>query len=82
LTDQNYNRGSGLMIVCPLASKRKHYPSALPVVLIEGAVLLDHLKSLDWEVRNASFHSKADPVLVSKVRTYVAVLLHLAGGRV
>jgi len=84
LTDQNYNRASGLMVVCPLTSKRKPYPFALPVVLdkVEGAVLVDHLKSLDWEVRNASFHSKADPALLSKVRTYVAVLLHLPRGRV
>ena len=77
LTDQAYNRASGLVIVCPLTSKRKPYPFALPVSVdkIEGAVLVDHLKSVDWEARKATFHSKADPALVSKVRAYLAVLL-------
>ena len=78
LTDRAYNRASGLVIVCPLTSKRKPYPFALPITLdkIEGAVLVDHLKSMDWEARRAAFHSKADTALLNRVRTYLAVLLH------
>ena len=77
LTDERYNRASGLAIVCPVTSKRKPYPFALPVKIeqVEGAVLVDQLKSLDWEARNTEFHSRADPGLVNKVRQYVAVLL-------
>ena len=79
LTDQAYNRASGLVVVCPLTSKRKPYPFALPVVLgkVEGSVLVDQLESVDWEARNAEFHSKADAALFNKVRTYLAVLLRL-----
>ena len=79
LTDQSYNRASGLVVVCPLTSKRKPYPFALPVVVnkIEGSVLVDHLKSMDWRARNVDFHSKADPALSSKVRAYVGVLLRI-----
>jgi mRNA interferase MazF len=77
LTDQRYNRASGLAVVCPLTSKRKPYPFALPVTVdqVEGAVLVDQLKSLDWAARKTQFHSRADPGLVSKVRQYIAVLL-------
>ena len=77
LTDQSYNRASGLAVVCPLTSQRKAYPFALPVMVdkVEGAVLADHLKSLDWAARKAAFHSKGDTALVKKVRAYVAVLL-------
>jgi len=77
LTDQRYNRASGLAVVCPLTSKRKPYPFALPVTVgqVEGAVLVDQLKSMDWAGRNAKFHSKAEPGLVNKVRQYIAVLL-------
>lgn len=77
LTDERYNRASGLAIVCPLTSKRKPYPFALPIKVdqVEGAVLVDQLKSLDWAARNTEFHSRADPGLVNKVRQYVAVLL-------
>lgn len=79
LTDQAYNRASGLVVVCPLISKRKPYPFALPVTVekIEGAVMVDHIKSVDWEVRKAVFHSKADSALLSKVRAYLAVLLRI-----
>jgi mRNA interferase MazF len=77
LTEQAYNRASGLVIVCPLTSKRKPYPFALPVVVekVEGAVLVDHVKSVDWEARRAVFHSKANPALLNKVRSYLGVLL-------
>src|SRR5580704_3588823 len=79
LTDQAYNRASVLVVICPLTSKRKPYPFALPVVVdkVEGAVLVDHLKSMDWKARKAVFHSKADAALLNKVRTYVAVLLRI-----
>ena len=77
LTDQRYNRASGLFVVCPLTSKRKPYPFALPVVVdqIEGAVLVDQLKSLDWAGRNAKFHSRAESALLLKIRQYIGVLL-------
>jgi mRNA interferase MazF len=79
LTDERYNRASGLAVVCPLTSKRKPYPFALPITIdkVEGAVLVDQLKSMDWIGRQAKFHSTAEPALVSKVRQYVAVLLGL-----
>jgi mRNA interferase MazF len=79
LTDQRYNRASGLAVVCPLTSKRKPYPFALPITIdkVEGAVLVDQLKSMDWIARQAKFHSTAEPASVSKVRQYVAVLLGL-----
>jgi mRNA interferase MazF len=79
LTDMRYNRASGLVIVCPLTSKVKPYPFTLPVKVgdIDGAVLVDQIKSLDWSVRRAEFHSKAPDFLVSKVRQYIAVLLQI-----
>jgi mRNA interferase MazF len=77
VTDQAYNRASGLALVCPLTSRRKPYPFALPVMIdhIEGAVLVDHLKSLDWAARKAAFHSHGDPALLTQVRAYLVVLL-------
>jgi len=79
LTDQGYNRASGLVVVCPITSKRRPYSFALPVVVdnIDGSVLVDHLKSMDWKARDVAFHSKADPALVSRVRGYIAVLLRI-----
>jgi mRNA-degrading endonuclease toxin of MazEF toxin-antitoxin module len=46
---------------------------------VEGAVLADQVKSLDWAARNAELHSTAPADLLRKVRTYVMVLLGLRG---
>ena len=59
------------------------YPFALPVVVdkVEGSVLVDHLKSMDWKAGDAAFHSKAHPPLLSKVpsmsnrQTYITPIL-------
>ena len=77
LTEQRYNRASGLAVVCPLTSKRKPYPFALPIDIdkVEGAILVDQLKSLDWTMRNARFHSKVASSVLSRVRQYAAALL-------
>ena len=79
LTDARYNQASGLCVVCPLTSTRKGYPFEIPVIVdkVDGAVLADQVKSLDWMVRNADFHSKAAADVLKKVRVYVAVLLGL-----
>jgi mRNA interferase MazF len=79
ITDIRYNRASGLAVVCPLTSKRKPYPFALPVTVgkVEGAILVDQLKSMDWAGRRAEFHSQASAALLSKVRQYIAVLLSI-----
>ena len=77
LTEETFNRASGFAVVCPLTSRRKPYPFALPVVVdkVEGAILVDQIRSLDWSTRKAAFHSKASPELVTKVRAYLEVLL-------
>ena len=77
ITDHSYNQASGLALVCPLTRRRKPYPFALPVTVdkVDGAVLVDQLKSLDWKARHAAFHSKADPAMLAKVRAYLGVLL-------
>jgi mRNA-degrading endonuclease toxin of MazEF toxin-antitoxin module len=44
-----------------LTSKIKPYPFTLPITVgdVEGAILVDQLKSMDWAGRRAEFHSKA-----------------------
>jgi mRNA interferase MazF len=51
-----YNRRVGLAICCPITSQVKGYPFEvlLPAGLgVEGAILSDQIKSLDWRVRKA-----------------------------
>ena len=77
ITEEAYNRASGLAVVCPLTSQRKPYPFALPVMIdkVEGAVLVDQIKSFDWTARKTTFKSTAEPMLLNRVRAYLEVLL-------
>jgi mRNA interferase MazF len=58
LTPSDYNRRAGLAIVCPITSRVKGYPfeATLPDGLpIQGVVLCDQARSLDWTARRAEF---------------------------
>ena len=51
-----YNRRVGLALFCPISSQVKGYP--FEVLLpkgfgVEGAILSDQVKNLDWRVRKA-----------------------------
>ena len=51
-----YNRRVGLALCCPITSQVKGYPFevALPSGLeVEGVILSDQLRSLDWRARKA-----------------------------
>jgi mRNA interferase MazF len=56
LSPANYNRLSGLMLCCPMTTKKKGYP--FEVVISDApeqssVVLADQVKSLDWKARKA-----------------------------
>ena len=56
ISPSSYNRRVGLAVCCPVTSQVKGYPFEvlLPAGLdVEGAVLSDQMKSLDWRVRKA-----------------------------
>lgn len=56
-----YNGKVGLAILCPITSQVKGYPFEVPVpegLPVEGVVLSDQAKSLDWRTRGAEFACK------------------------
>ena len=73
-----YNLKTGLSLMCPITSQQKGYPFEvrLPAGLpIEGAVLADHLKSVDWKQRKAAFIGRVRPELLTAVLNRIAPLL-------
>jgi mRNA interferase MazF len=75
LTPVRYNRLVGLLIACPVTKQAKGYPfeSALPPGLpIQGVVLADHVRSLDWRNRRSEFICRAP----TEVTDDVAAKLH------
>ena len=58
LSPKAYNSKVGLALLCPITSQIKGYPFEvlLPEGLsINGAILSDQVKSLDWKIRQAEF---------------------------
>ncbi len=56
VSPSSFNRRVGLALCCPISSQVKGYPFevALPSGLgVEGAILSDQVKSLDWRWRKA-----------------------------
>lgn len=56
VSPRRYNGRSGLALFCPVTSRIKGYPFEVllpPELPIEGAVLSDQVRSLDWRARKA-----------------------------
>lgn len=78
LSPKRYNQRAGLMLACPITSRVKGYPFEVEVTgegLIAGAVLVDHLRSLDWRARRAERIAKAPVDLMSEVLAKLRPLL-------
>jgi mRNA interferase MazF len=72
-----YNLKSRLILLCPITSKKKGYPfeTEISIKEIEGVVLADQIKSLDWKVRNIKFITKVSPDTIRKIFMKVRVLV-------
>jgi len=78
LSPAAYNGKVGLALVCPVTSSVKGYPFevALPPGLkVEGVVLADQVKSLDWRSRRARFADQVSPGVMQEVTARILVLV-------
>jgi len=65
-----YNQKIGLAVFCPITTQQKGYPFEvlLPESLkVQGVVLADHVKSMDWRARKAVFLDRAPREIVREV---------------
>lgn len=77
LSPKSYNLKSELMLACPITSKIKGYPFEVRVRAdkIDGVILADQIKSLDWQARKPRFFTKASTETVTQVRQFVEALI-------
>lgn len=75
LSPATYNR-FGLMLCCPLTTKRKGYPFEVPIDdERQSAVLADQVKSLDWRARRATPKGKISEAELAMVRAKAKALI-------
>lgn len=78
VSPHRYNARVGLAIFCPITRQAKGYPFevALPDdVDVDGVVLADQVKSLDWRARNAEFHCEVPTDVLGEVVAKLRVLI-------
>ena len=78
LSPQKYNEKTKLALLCPITSKVKDYPFEVvlpPAATVKGVVLVDQIKSLDWQARKADFECKTPSHLMVKVLDKLNTLL-------
>ena len=77
LSPQAYNRKAGLALFCPITTKQKGYPFEVKIEVgkINGVVLSDQVKSLDWKQRGAEFIVKAKDDEMNEIIKKLNVLI-------
>lgn len=78
ISPSSYNGKVGLSLLCPVTSKIKGYPFEVIIpqnLPIEGAILSDQVKSLDWQTRQASFICKVPEETITEVVSKIQILI-------
>ena len=77
ISPKGYNEKVGLGLFCPITSKVKNYPFEVKIEneKINGVVLADQIKSLDWKTREIEFISKATFDKVNEIIDKISVLI-------
>ncbi len=77
VSPRSFNEKTGLAFICPITSKVKGYPFEVQVLLegVNGAVLVDQLRSVDWKARKALHISKMSVVKMVHVQELLETIL-------
>jgi len=77
LSPREYNEKTGLALFCPITSKVKGYPFEVKLpeeLLVEGVILADQIKNLDWISQSAQFACKIPVEIIQEVLLKIETL--------
>jgi mRNA interferase MazF len=78
LSPKAYNDKAGLAIVLPITNHIKGYPFEIPLpanLKTTGAIVSDHIKSLDWKARKARYVETLPWESLRTVQAHLKLLL-------
>jgi len=77
ISPQAYNQKTALALLCPITTKEKGYPFEVRINngKINGVVLSDQIKSLDWKQRGAEFIVKLRVSEMNEIMEKLSVLI-------
>ena len=77
VSDRGYNEASGRALLAPITSRVRGWPFevALPAgSAVEGVVIVDQVRSMDWRARHAKLAGTAPTVVLDDTRAKLAAL--------
>ena len=78
LSESEFNRTCGMMLIIPITSKHKGYSNEVPIVTekISGAALTSQLRAIDWKSRRAELIDTCPPEMLHDIQdictTYIS----------
>ncbi len=79
ISPREYNGKTDLALFCPITSQVKGYPFEVKIpddLEINGVILSDQIKSLDWKTRKAEFICKLPKAELKETLNKISVLLN------
>jgi len=78
VSPRSYNQKVGLALACPITSRVKGYPFEVelpPGLEVQGAILCDQIKSLDWRARRATRLGSVPGTVMHEVTARILALV-------
>lgn len=61
ISNNTFNKNTKMVILCPITSNNKEFPTHYQLedtINVHGSVLCEHVRSVDYEIRNLKFIEK------------------------
>ena len=77
VSNQTFNRGVGFALVCPITNTNRDFPFHVPVEgeQIGGFILVEQVKSIDYEARKIKFVEPLNPQRLAEVMGIIGAIL-------
>ena len=78
LSHTSFNKKMGFVFVCPVSSTKRKNPFYVPIrgsEKVDGVIMADQLRSLDYRSRNAVFIDKCPDMLLQEVLMHIEPIL-------
>lgn len=79
MTGSDFNAATGLLVVCPVTRTDRPWRTRVPLTGTEtiGFVMIEQVKSIDWQARGAAFIERVPQPLFDDVKSRIATMLNL-----
>lgn len=78
LSPRTYNQKSSLALLMPITKQQKGYPFEVSLpegLIVQGVILVDQIRCLDWKARHVQFVDSLPAVVVEEIQAKIRTLI-------